>query len=361
MMHGVTVLLAGALLLWAGQAIPSRRYRAVLAQDWTHRLFRTMEDADSLRVLQARLRVRGDAYVLAVAAFGGNWLVVAGCCMLAEGAPLAYFPLLAALAAGRFRSLQELAHFAAHGALTQSRRIGEGLADLFSQYPLLLVDVRRWSQMHCGAHHPLVGSERDPVFATLDHLRGKLAASRSPGSRIVKLVFAPLGPAGVGVRMREILEVTASRQIALRLAAFALLWTLGGSWEGRVVLLIALVLWLPWFAWISLLNEHCWFAADDDSSGFERDLAYGKRTYFLGIAGVLSRIFIFPVGDTYHLAHSLVPTVPHQALSHVDALLCRSWPKYSSVPVRHSVFFPWCGSATIYDLNGASLAANHDP
>lgn len=329
----------------ASQAIAKFSQSSAKAQINPHTISRAehIEQANlrfkDIRNLSGELRPKPIADLLGVAVLIGNWLVIFGLIALSAQVNSAFFiGVVGILVAGRFRALEELAHFAMHGALTYRRQLGFRLADAFAQYPLLNPSTKVWMRLHCAEHHPNVGRRGlDPAF---DSLIAAGLCERMSCLRFLRVVLAPLTPRGLAFRFRNVLSnydlrVISGRELLARFFAVALLFfgtaTVGGIYGILLIVIPALFIWLPFFSWLSLLCEHRWFGCADTDIGIARELALGKRTRFPGIEGMLSRLLIFPVGDTYHLAHSLFPTVRYNHLSDINGYLESTWPPYVEV------------------------------
>lgn len=293
----------------------------------------------AIRHLSPSLQPRKIDDWLGLLVFIGNWLVIFGLIRLADRLPHVALGCLVSIAvAGRFRALEELAHFSMHGALTHHRKFGLFLADTFSQYPLLNLSTHSWARLHCALHHPNVGRKGlDPAF---DSLLAVGLHQSVTASRFWWVVGAPLTPKGLYFRVAAAGSTLAPnagkiRELICRYLALGTLlictYALGGISAIWWVTLPALFVWLPFFAWISLLCEHRWFDAADSDMGVTRELKLGKRTEFGGLSGLVARSLIFPVGDSRHLIHSLFPTARYNHLKYLEVVLSRYSPAYANV------------------------------
>ncbi len=248
---------------------------------------------------------------------------------------------------GRFRALEEIAHFTMHNVIFSSRWAGVIISDNLSQYPLFNPSTSFWTKFHCAEHHPNVGKlGSDPAFQLL--LDAGMARGMSKW-QFAMLVLMPLSPRGIVSRIKfALLNICAPGEDKVKFVArlvnivcLCCLIVILFGWKVFILAYLpALILWLPLFSWISLICEHSWFAIDrlGSDEGTERELAFGKRTKFEGLAGAIARALIFPVGDTYHLAHSLVPSLHFRFLSWFDRMLIASDAGYKHVPQTHGLF-----------------------
>lgn len=244
----------------------------------------------------------------------GEWIQIVGLWgIAATGGPLGW--LCAALGvAVAFRHLQEISHFAVHGALTRSPRLGNLLAEVAVHHPLGFVPVPVRRKRHVRDHHPnatLAGT--DP---NLEELR---VAGMNPGSTRLQFITAlvyPLTPRGLRTTLTG-LGANLSQHSGLWHRAGAIGLVLGaayivGGWPAVLcgVLLPRLLLY-PQLAWLSLVNEHTWF--DPDSrTGSPAWVEAGRclRLYPRNRAlAAFAATTWLPYGDLHHYAHSAHPAV----------------------------------------------------
>ena len=143
------------------------------------------------------------------------------------------------------------------------------------------------------------------------------------------------------------------REVGLRVTSVVLL--LGGlTWLTCPRMLVlglvpAVLIWLPWLSWLSAVCEHSWFDARHATArtSWEREIACGKRTHFRGLLGWITRLLIFPIGDAYHLAHSLFPTLHFRHLPWFDRTLAAYSAPYRSVPQTYGLFGGPSGSGSL--------------
>jgi fatty acid desaturase len=244
-------------------------------------------------------------------------LIVRGLCLLFVG--------------GRFRELQEIGHFAIHGVLCPSRRLGLLLTDIFCQFPLFKPSAYFRHRTHVAEHHPHANLDgRDPNLGDFN------VAGLVPGITVLQYwrgVFFPLTAAGILLLLKGCLTNLLHRnhgtgEFLLRALIVSLITLpmvmFGSTWEIVWIYLVPLVVVYPLFAWLSQVVEHRWFLPQpDDRSRLGRELAFGRPTEYAGLSGLLIRQNIFPFGDSYHLAHSLFPNVRWNYLPAVHELLKR--------------------------------------
>jgi Fatty acid desaturase len=75
--------------------------------------------------------------------------------------------LMVLFVAGRFRSLQEVGHHAAHGSLCPNRRLGEIMTNILYQFPAFMPEIRARHHIHVVTHHRSVNMPHDPDLKEL--------------------------------------------------------------------------------------------------------------------------------------------------------------------------------------------------
>ncbi|HEV7434026.1 MAG TPA: fatty acid desaturase [Pseudorhizobium sp.] len=236
--------------------------------------------------------------------------------------------------AGRFRSLQEVGHHAAHGSLCPNRRFGEIMTNLLYQFPAFMPEIRARHQIHVVTHHHSVNMPHD---SDLKELADK---GFTPG--ITEAAFwlgflHPLTPAGLFARLKECYRYLADDfgtpafylRILSVVAVISAYVSVGGYAELFWLYLAQILIFYPLFYWIAHVSLHRWFAeCADDIPYHQREIELGRPTDFPGISGAIIRNNLFPFGDSYHLAHSLFPAVRWNYLSGVDRLMRQASPEY---------------------------------
>ncbi|WP_395847842.1 fatty acid desaturase family protein [Cystobacter fuscus] len=243
--------------------------------------------------------------------------------------------LLVLFVTGRFRSLQEIGHFAVHGALCPNLKWGMFLANVLYQFPALMPEARARKDIHVRRHHSSVNMEHDPDLKEL------LDVGLKPGisnARFWSALFFPLTWRGLLARVKEMISYLLADRFSLnfflRIATIATVVGLFVAFDSVNALIFLYVvpvfITYPLFYWLAHVALHRWFAPCDPNLGYyERELELGRPTEFKGPIGFIVRHNIFPLGDSYHLAHSLFPNVRWNYLPQVDAIMKRYSPKYS--------------------------------
>jgi fatty acid desaturase len=210
----------------------------------------------------------------------------------------------------RLRALQELSHFAVHGVLCPSFKLGHLLANIFYQYPLGLPTASARYQSHVFNHHP------NPNIPNKDpNLQDYINIGFAPGITVKRFwlsVLHPFSVKGIADRLQTYFNVWKDDRIPriIVIATIILPLIIFGLWGELICLyLIPCIIIHPFLAWISQLVEHRWFYRIKASSGLEIQYAYGKVIEFPGLFGRIIKHNFFPFGDAYHLVHSLYPTI----------------------------------------------------
>ena len=262
--------------------------------------------------------------------------------------------LLAAVAAGRMRALQEIGHNALHVALCPSKSFQWLLSNVFFQFPTIKRDMHSRFVTHVKDHHPYADiPDKDP------NLKRVIKAGMIPGIstwEFVQALFFPVSPAGLSNTItgnlrdatRENASVrTAVLRFAVTFAVIGLYLWLGGLAGFLVGWLIPVFAVYPLFAWWSLLSKHRWHTPY--VPGLDRrahDYEHGRATDFPGLAGAAERYLIFPMSDAYHLAHHIFPYVRSEYMPVVDRALKIQEPRYTQ----------YISSGMIIDVNGQPAA-----
>jgi fatty acid desaturase len=251
--------------------------------------------------------------------------------------------LLILFVAGRMRTLQEIGHFAIHGSLCPNKKLGMFFANILYQYPSFMPRAEDRRVIHCQIHHRSVNMKHDPDLIEL------LDKGLKPGITQIQFwygVFFPLTPKGIIGRILQcssyLTKISYFADYVMRLVSITIIASIFlyfGLYEAFIFLyLIPLLIVYPLYYWIVHLVLHRWFEPCDEQIIYKRELAVGRPTEFKGIIGFIIRHNIFPLGDSYHLAHSLFPTVRWNYLSCVDKLLKQHIPAYSD-NISYNLFF----------------------
>lgn len=237
--------------------------------------------------------------------------------------------LLACVAAGRMRALQETGHNALHSALCPSKKLQWFLSNVFFQFPTIKRDMDSRFVTHVKEHHPNADIPgKDP------NLRRVVKSGMNPGITPLQFAWAllhPITPRGLWDNIRGNLrdatrENSGAGVVALRIvvtAGFIALFLFLGGWQGWLVGHVLPVFAVyPLFAWWSLLSKHRWHTRYDPALDRKNhDFEHGRATDFDGLTGAIQRYLFFPMSDAYHLAHHLYPYVRSEYMPVVDRQL----------------------------------------
>lgn len=254
----------------------------------------------------------------------GHWLEMAGWCLVAAHGGPPGWALAAVAGAVKFRHLQEVSHFAVHGVLTRSGRMGTFLAEAAVHVPLGFGPVAVRRRRHVREHHPnATVAGVDPNLAEL-HGSGLRAGVTARGF-VLALVF-PLTPAGVATTIRGMTgNLVADSARWWRLLGLAALPATVAALFGWQALLFAYavprLLLYPQLAWMSLLVEHRWWDAETViGPPTVVEAARCLRLYPRNpVLALLARGTWLPYGDLYHYAHSTHPAVRWNYLPTLEA------------------------------------------
>lgn len=267
-----------------------------------------------------------------------TWCYVAGAVALYASTDVLVIKLsLIVFVAGRYRVLQELGHFAVHGSLCPNRGWGMLLNDIFYQYPMFLQqsEIRRRihvTEHHCNTHW----AGRDPDYDDLTRIG---FAPGMSNRHFWRSVFFPLTPKGIVTRIREMVhnafkENRHAGDLLVRAVSVGLFVTVFvrlGLYEELIALyLVPLLVVYPLFLWLAQVSEHRWFLPlPHGMSRMERELALGRPVELPGLLGIIVRAHLLPLGDSYHLAHSVFPHVRWTHLAMVERIMTQASPAYA--------------------------------
>ncbi|MFD7734154.1 fatty acid desaturase [Kitasatospora phosalacinea] len=312
--QGCLLLVAGAIALrqadrWWFSPRRAARQRAL--------------DRRDLMDLQRR-RANDLTPVLLMAGHGAE---IAGWWMLAAAAGPAGWTAAALAVAVKFRHLQEVSHFAVHGVLTRSPRLGILLAEACVHLPLGLGPVADRRRRHVREHHPnATVAGADPNLADLEQAGLLPGATRA---RYAAGIVFPLTPAGLAATCRSIAGNVRpathgwARTAALA-ACLAAALALGGWPAALFGLAVPRLLLYPQLAWLSLIVEHRWFDAAPPAGPGTVALEAGRclRLYPASpVMALLARGTWLPYGDLFHFAHSAHPAVRWNYLPVLERVL----------------------------------------
>ncbi len=243
--------------------------------------------------------------------------------------------LLILFVSGRMRSLQEIGHFAVHGALCPNLKLGMFITNILYQFPTFMPEVSVRRKTHVLDHHHSVNMTHDPDLQELVDKGLKLGISTT---KFWIGLFYYLTPSGIVNRLKEcwgyLTYERFSLNFFLRLFVVTIIVSSFILLELHKELLFLYILPVlvvyPLFYWLAHVALHRWFVDCDNSiEYYQRELEIGRPTNFTGILGFIIRHNLFPVGDSYHLAHSLFPVVRWTHLPQVDKILKKYCKKYN--------------------------------
>lgn len=270
--------------------------------------------------------------------------------------------ILVLFVTGRFRSLQEAGHFAVHGCLSKNMKLGLLLANVFYQFPAFMPEASIRREIHVRQHHHSVNMAHDPDVKEMLDKGFKPGISRY---QFWRGVFYPLTLKGIRDRLVECAvnswadrkSVNLVIRVAVVLALFSTFLYFGLYQELLLLYVLPVLITYPAFYWIAHISLHRWFEdcpADIDYD--HRELHLGRPTEFHGVGGAIIRNNIFPLGDSYHLAHSLFPTVRWTHLPQVDKIMKTHCPQYSADATSNLFFSSRGGQSIISALKRTFLA-----
>jgi len=233
--------------------------------------------------------------------------------------------LAATIGAVKGRHLQEVSHFAVHGALFKTARMSNALTEALAHVPMGFGPVVVRQARHVRDHHPNAAVPGlDPNLTEL--ATAGLAAGIAATDFVLAVLF-PLTGAGLSATVRGLVGNLHPRRGWWRLVAFCIAPAAAMLLGGVPLLLAGFVvprlLLYPQLAWVSLLVEHSWFDAPAPV-GDRRLVEYGRcvRLYQRRrLWSVFARATWLPYGDLMHYAHSVHPGLRWNYLAAADALL----------------------------------------
>lgn len=251
--------------------------------------------------------------------------------------------ILILFVSGKMRTLQEIGHFAIHGSLCPKKELGLFLTNILYQYPTFMPSAEKRLVIHCQIHHRSVNMNNDPDLIEL------VDKGLKPGITVSKFwycVFYPLTCKGIISRILEcgsyFTKFSFTSDYIMRLTCITIIVLIFlhlKLYSAFIFLyLVPLLIFYPFFYWLAHLALHRWFEPCDEQIIYKRELAVGRPMEFQGLIGFFIRHTIFPLGDSYHLAHSLFPTVRWNYLFCIDKLLKKQVPAYSDNVTYNLVF-----------------------
>ena len=270
-----------------------------------------------LRRLQRTDNVTNVGYVAA------DWLVIAG----AVAASMRLDSALALAAAvvivgSRQRALMNLLHQASHGQLFANRAPNRWCGRLLIAFPLAM-SLDAYRRTHLAHHRHLWDEDRDPKtirYAALGLVRAPRRVSRFAVRHLLGALALLHVPFNVGTAVRT---SGAPRRERAALVAF---W--------GVVVIVAVIAgverhlvtyWvLPYVTTFQVIR---YWSETAEHAGLRSQDAWLATRNWTSTAPV--RWLLAPHSDSYHLAHHLVPGVPHYRLAELHAELMRI-PEYAA-------------------------------
>lgn len=236
---------------------------------------------------------------------------------------------------GRMRSLQEIGHFAVHGALCPNMKWGMFLANIFYQFPMFMPEATARRKTHVFEHHSRVNMPNDPDLKELIYKKFV------PGISNTKFwigLFYYLTPKGILERCKEclgyLLADKNNYKFYLRILCVTAIIGISISFKlyNELIFLyfVPILITYPTAYWLAHVALHRWFVdCTDEIEYHQRELEIGRPTDFKGVLGFIIKYNLFPIGDSYHLAHSLFPIVRWTYLPQIDKILKQYCPKYT--------------------------------
>lgn len=334
-MHASTSFAVSVVLFGMGLRQIDRLWYAAGTATTTRGGQRAADVAAQLRRHQRR-RANNVTPVLVMA---GHWVEIAGWWALLPRLGWLGAAMLTLVISLKFRHLQELTHYAVHGALAKSRRLGDLLAEVFYQAPLAMVALPVRRRNHVVLHHP------NAARAGLDPNAAEIAAAgitEGCGRRRFLLgAIWPVTPAGllVTLRARKAGVLSGPLRLVAPFALMLLAFQVSGSAALIWGVVVPLLVVYPQLAWLAMLIEHRWFAPQEQrptriANEAQRCLRlYQRRPILTAIA----RLTWLPYGDVFHFAHSAFPNLRWNYLAAVDRLAAGAIAGYPSMLLgRHS-------------------------
>jgi fatty acid desaturase len=254
----------------------------------------------------AEVRERSDARGLLCVAHA--WAVIVGCWAALILVPHPVVWLIGIVLVGaRQLGLAILMHDAAHGVLTNNRRLNDAIAQWFCAWPVF-TDLYAYRTYHLQ-HHRWTQQKNDPDLVlsapfpiTKSSLKRKLIRDLT-GQTTFKQRTAQFRSAftvkGGGISFKKGFSRLGGA-IAFNLAMFAILTALGYWWIYFALWIVPFFTWFPMITRIRNIAEHAMVPDNDDPMRNART----TRANFLWRAAVA------PYWVNYHVEHHLLMFVP---------------------------------------------------
>ena len=244
-----------------------------------------------------------------------DWIIVGFSFGLAVGHPVFVLPALLVVGS-RQRALSNLIHDASHWSLFQDRSTNDWIVNLLCAYPMFDT-VGHYRKSHMS-HHRYLGSEGDPDSNS--HLRygynDGTPTSEKPLSLYLRLAlnFNAIKDSIVG----SIWQLPMRGRVSCVVWWAATLFILSLSFSVTLSLIFISFWMLSRATGYHLIRI---FAEFLDHAGLQTGSVFGF-TRNLPHRGII-RFLFNPHGDTFHLVHHLMPSVPFHRLRNADRVLSR--------------------------------------
>ena len=271
----------------------------------------------TLQALQRTDNVRNIRHLAA------DWLAIAGAvaASLLLGGPLALAAAVVVVGS-RQRALMNLLHAASHGQLFRNRTANRWCGRLLVAYPLAM-SLAAYKRAHLVHHRHLWDEAHDPKTIRYAAL-GLVSAQRRVTPFAVRHLLGAMAllhvPFNVGTAVRASGAPRSERAgLAAFWAAVAAVAVLAGAWREL------LLYWaLPYLTTFQVIRY--WAESAEHAGLRSQDVWLGTRNW---TSSAPVRWLLAPHSDSYHLAHHLVPSVPHYRLTRLHAELMRI-PEYAA-------------------------------
>jgi fatty acid desaturase len=252
-----------------------------------------------------------------------DWLAIAGAVATSVVLESALALAGAVLVIGsRQRALMNLLHQASHGQLFSSRMANRWCGRLLVAFPLAM-SLDAYRRTHLVHHRHLWDEAHDPKtirYAALGLVSAPRRVSRFAVRHLLGAMALLHVPFNVGTAVRAAGAPRSERaaQIAFW-AVVATVFVLTGTARE--------LLWywaLPYFTTFQVIR---YWAESAEHAGLRSENVWLATRNWTSAAPV--RWFLAPHSDSYHLAHHLVPSVPHYRLTELHVELMRI-PEYAA-------------------------------
>jgi len=287
------------------------------------------ERGTPLRVIQAHLglatlrELRRTDNVTNLRHLAADWLAIAAAVTVSARLGSALALAAAVIVVGsRQRALMNLLHQASHGQLFADRTANRWCGRLLLAFPLAM-SLDAYRRTHLVHHRHLWDDARDPKtlrYAALGLARAPRRVSRFALRHLLGALALLHVPFNVAVALRasgaprgERAALVAFWGVVVTVAALT-----GTAWE-------LLVYWaLPYVTTFQVIR---YWSETAEHAGLRSPDAWLATRNWTSSGPV--RWLLAPHSDSYHLAHHLVPSVPHYRLTRLHAELMRI-PEYAA-------------------------------